>query len=253
MQQPGRAAEIKAIGIGKSFGSFRALDNLSLNIGRGEFLTLLGPSGSGKTTTLMMIAGFETPSSGEHRHRRHVGGRRSAALPAQHRHGVPELCAVPASHGRGQHRLPAEACAGCRRPSDRSCVGEAHRAGANCRATSGRCPRQLSGGQQQRVALARAIVFKPRLLAARRAVWARSTSSCARTDAARDAAACMRDLGITFIFVTHDQEEALAMSDRVAVMNHGKIAAGRRAGLKSTTGRTTASSPSSSARSTCCH
>ena len=105
---PARPVELR--GIVKHYGPHRAIDGLDLEIRAGEFITLLGPSGSGKTTTLMLIAGFEQPSAGEHPDRR-PRGRAAAGVPAQHRHGVPELRPVPASDGGREHRLPARSSA----------------------------------------------------------------------------------------------------------------------------------------------
>ena len=104
MNGAGRGASVSLTDLEKSYDRVAAVAGVSLDIRSGEFLTLLGPSGSGKTTTLMMIAGFEMPTRRRHRHRRQVGGRH-AALSPQHRHGVPELRAVSASHGRREYRL----------------------------------------------------------------------------------------------------------------------------------------------------
>ena len=204
----------------KSYDSVGAVRGVSLDIRSGEFLTLLGPSGSGKTTTLMMIAGFEMPTRRRHRDRRQsvVG---AAAAQAQHRHGVPELRAVPASDGGGEHRLSAEAA---RRRSSRRARGWWRRRWSWCDLPGygARYPRQLSGGQQQRVALARAIVFQPRLLLMDEPLGALDKQL--RESLQLEMRRLHADLGITFIYVTHDQEEALTMSDRIAVMNEGSIA-----------------------------
>ena len=155
-------AAIGLIDLEKRFDNVGAVLGLSLDIRAGEFITLLGPSGSGKTTTLMMIAGFETPIRRRDHHRRPLD-RRHAAVPARHRHGVPELRAVSAHDGRREYRLPAAPCAA--RPRRRS-APRSDRAleMVRCRTYGARYPRQLSGGQQQRVALARAVVFHPRVL-----------------------------------------------------------------------------------------
>ena len=161
---PGLSAAAHALelrGLSKRYGSFTAVDAVSLRVDRGQFLTLLGPSGSGKTTILMAIAGFVAPSAGAvlldgARH------HRAAAGAARLRHGLPGLCAVPAHDGGRERRLPAAGP----RPAPRRPRREG--AGAldlvQLAGLRGTPPAQLSGGQQQRVALARALVFDPALL-----------------------------------------------------------------------------------------
>ena len=185
----------------------------------GEFLTLLGPSGSGKSTTLMMIAGFETPSSGDITiDRKSVVGvsphKRNIGMVFQNYALFPHLT-VAANIGfplkqrgiaRGERdRMVREALELVRLPG----YGD-------------RYPRQLSGGQQQRVALASAIVFNPRLLLMDEPLGALDKQL--RESLQLEMRRLHADLGITFIYVTHDQEEALTMSDRIAVMNEGRIA-----------------------------
>jgi spermidine/putrescine ABC transporter ATP-binding subunit len=203
----------------KDFGQVSAVCEVSLEIGAGEFLTLLGPSGSGKSTTLMMIAGFEDPSTGDiaidgksvvgvSPHRRNIG------MVFQNYALFPHLT-VAANIGfplkqRGigraeRDRMVQDALALVRLPG----YGD-------------RYPRQLSGGQQQRVALARAIVFEPRLLLMDEPLGALDKQL--RESLQLEMRRLHADLGITFIYVTHDQEEALTMSDRIAVMNEGRIA-----------------------------
>ena len=157
-----KAAEIKAYRIGKTFGSFHALKDLSLDIGRGEFLTLLGPSGSGKTTFLMILAGFTAADDGTAGQRRR-GHHRRAGRRALLRHGVPGLCAVPAYDRRAEHRLSAQGAGVVLRPRSSASVGEmVERVGLI--GHEKKLPAKLSGGQQQRVALARALVFEPAVL-----------------------------------------------------------------------------------------
>ncbi|TIU71140.1 MAG: ABC transporter ATP-binding protein, partial [Mesorhizobium sp.] len=156
MQQPGRAAEIKAIGIGKSFGSFRALDDLTLDIGRGEFLTLLGPSGSGKTTFLMILAGFVQPTDG----RLYSDGVDITERPAEQRAAgmvFQGYALFPHMSVEANIAFPLKV----RKKSSAEIkrrVGEMiERVGL--KGHEKKLPSQLSGGQQQRVALARALVF----------------------------------------------------------------------------------------------
>jgi spermidine/putrescine ABC transporter ATP-binding subunit len=214
-----RGASVILSGIEKRFDSVGAVRGLSLDIRSGEFLTLLGPSGSGKTTTLMMIAGFETPTAGDIA----IDGRSVVALPPYRRNigmvfqnyalfphlTVAENIGFPLKQ-RGvdratRARLVAESLELVRLPGYQT-----------------RYPRQLSGGQQQRVALARAIVFRPRLLLMDEPLGALDKQL--RESLQLEMRRLHADLGITFIYVTHDQEEALTMSDRVAVLHEGLIA-----------------------------
>jgi len=202
----------------KRFNSVVAVDGVSLAIEAGEFLTLLGPSGSGKTTTLMMIAGFENPTNGEiyidgtpivttPPHRRNIGMvfQNYALFPHM---TVAENIAFPLK----QRKVPKAEIA--RRVAD---VLEI----VSLPGYQRRYPRQLSGGQQQRVALARAIVFNPRVLLMDEPLGALDKKL--REGLQLEIRRLHQNLGITFIYVTHDQEEALVMSDRIAVMNHGRI------------------------------
>ncbi len=216
----GRGASVSLSGLEKSYDRVGAVNGVSLDIRSGEFLTLLGPSGSGKTTTLDDDRGLRDADRRRHRDRRHVR-RCHAAAQAQHRHGVPELRAVPASDGGGEHRLPAETARRDQGRRARKLVGEALDL-VQLPGYGGRYPRQLSGGQQQRVALARAIVFKPRLLLMDEPLGALDKQL--RENLQLEMRRLHADLGITFIYVTHDQEEALTMSDRIAVMNEGLVA-----------------------------
>ena len=220
MQQPGRAAEIKAIGIGKAFGSFRALKDLSLDIGRGEFLTLLGPSGSGKTTFLMILAGFLDAERRppDQRRRRHHQQR-----PAEQRaYGMvfQGYALFPAYERRG--RTSPSRCRCARKPAaeiKRRVAEMIERVGLKGHET--KLPEQLSGGQQQRVALARALVFEPSVLLLDEPFSALDKSLRGQMQA--EVKRLHEETGTTFVFVTHDQSEALALSSRVAIFNHGEL------------------------------
>jgi spermidine/putrescine ABC transporter ATP-binding subunit len=222
MATPGiglQGASVVLSDVEKHFDSVGAVRGVSLTVAAGEFLTLLGPSGSGKTTTLMMIAGFETPTRGDITidqrsvitqppHKRNIGMvfQNYALFPHM---TVAENIAFPLRQ-RGidratRARLVFETLELVRLPGYET-----------------RYPRQLSGGQQQRVALARAIVFRPRLLLMDEPLGALDKQL--RESLQLEMRRLHADLGITFIYVTHDQEEALTMSDRIAVMNHGLIA-----------------------------
>ncbi|WP_247301649.1 ABC transporter ATP-binding protein [Bradyrhizobium sp. 179] len=192
---------------------------MSLDIRSGEFLTLLGPSGSGKTTTLMMIAGFETPGAGDIA----IDGTSVLGAPPYRRN----IGMVFQNYALFPHLTVAENIGF---PLKQRGVPRAERARLLAEALElvqlpgygGRYPRQLSGGQQQRVAVARAIVFKPRLLLLDEPLGALDKQL--RENLQIEMRRLHAELGITFVLVTHDQDEALTMSDRIAVMNDGKIA-----------------------------
>jgi spermidine/putrescine ABC transporter ATP-binding subunit len=216
---PGRGARISLVGLEKQYESVGAVRGISLEIGSGEFLTLLGPSGSGKTTTLMMIAGFETPSDGDIA----IDGRSVVGLPPHKRN----IGMVFQNYALFPHLTVAENIGF---PLKQRGVDKATRTRKVTEALAmvrlpgyeGRYPRQLSGGQQQRVALARAIVFQPRLLLMDEPLGALDKQL--RESLQLEMRRLHADLGITFVYVTHDQEEALTMSDRIAVVNEGRIA-----------------------------
>jgi putative spermidine/putrescine transport system ATP-binding protein len=206
-------------GVRKTYdGDTLIVRNLDLDIRRGEFLTLLGPSGSGKTTCLMMLAGFETPTSGEIRlagqvinrlppHRRNIGMvfQNYALFPHM---TVLENLRFPLA----VRKLPApEIDARARRA-----LAMVQLAGFESR-----YPQQLSGGQQQRIALARALVFDPQLVLMDEPLGALDKQL--REHMQLEIKHIHESLGVTFVFVTHDQGEALTMSDRIAVFNHGVI------------------------------
>ena len=211
-------AEVRLHELTKTFGSVVAVQDLSVTVAPGSFFTLLGPSGSGKTTTLMMVAGFTYPTHGEV----FVDGKPVAGLPPQKR----DLGMVFQSYAVFPHLTVFDNIAfplqvrRARRADIRQRVGEALelvRLGGYDR----RLPRQLSGGEQQRVALARALVFRPRVLLMDEPLGALDKKL--RGHMQLELKHIQRHLHVTVIYVTHDQEEALTMSDRVAVMQHGRI------------------------------
>ena len=213
-----RSADLRIAGIGKRFGDVAALDNVSLDIASGELLTILGPSGSGKTTLLKVVAGFERPDSGSVR----IDGADVTAVPPARRDiGMvfQNYALFPHLTVRANVAFPLEMRNVARGEIDRR-VSEAL-ALVELAGYDQRLPRQLSGGQQQRVALARAIVFNPRLLLLDEPFGAldRKLRETMQLEVRR----LQRRLGLTTIFITHDQEEALVLSDRVAVMNKGTI------------------------------
>ena len=185
----------------------------------GEFFSLLGPSGSGKTTTLMMIAGFATVDEG----RILVDGAdiaRRAAAATRLRHGVPELRDLPAPERVRERRLSAARAHDCRRRRSASAWrGRSTWCGSSASQTAS--PRQLSGGQQQRVAIARAIVFDPSVVLMDEPLGALDKNL--RYQMQVEIKEIQRRLGMTVVYVTHDQEEAMNMSDRIAIMNNGRI------------------------------
>jgi putative spermidine/putrescine transport system ATP-binding protein len=202
----------------KSFGVMTVVDNLDLSIAKGEFVSLLGPSGSGKTTLLMMLAGFESPSSGAIS----VGGKRVDALPPHRRN----MGVVFQNYALFPHMSVAENVSfplKMRGASRREIVERVNKAldMVQLGAFHERRPIQLSGGQQQRVALARALVFEPEVVLMDEPLGALDKKL--REQMQMDIRDIHRRLGLTIVFVTHDQTEALTMSDRIAIFNHGKI------------------------------
>ncbi len=204
--------------VSKRFGNFTAVDDLSLAIGEGEFFTLLGPSGCGKTTTLRMVAGFEEATEGQVL----IDGADVVGLPPYKR----PTNTVFQSYALFPHLSVADNVAfGLRRKkvdkkeADRRVGEELERVGLAREAN--RRPSQLSGGMQQRVALARALVNFPKVLLLDEPLGALDLKL--RKGLQVQLKGIQRDVGITFVYVTHDQEEALTMSDRIAVMNQGRI------------------------------
>jgi ABC-type Fe3+/spermidine/putrescine transport system ATPase subunit len=214
----GAGAEVRLHELTKTFGSVVAVQDVSVTIDPGSFFTLLGPSGSGKTTTLMMVAGFAYPTRGEV----FVDGAPVAGLPPQKR----DLGMVFQSYAVFPHLTVFDNIAfplqirHVRRAEIRQRVGEALEL-VRLRGYDGRLPRQLSGGEQQRVALARALVFRPRVLLMDEPLGALDKKL--RAHMQLELKHIQRHLHVTVIYVTHDQEEALTMSDRVAVMQRGRI------------------------------
>jgi spermidine/putrescine transport system ATP-binding protein len=210
------AVELEAVS--KRFGGFTAVEDLTLRIGRGEFFSLLGPSGCGKTTTLRLIAGFERPTAGAVR----LDGADVAKVPPYRRN----VNTVFQSYALFEHLDVAENVAfGLRRrkvpkPEIEQRVGEALELVALDRRARDR-PAQLSGGMRQRVALARALVNRPSVLLLDEPLGALDLQL--RKQMQVELKRIQREVGITFVYVTHDQEEALAMSDRIAVMSEGAI------------------------------
>ncbi len=213
------SAAIKLDQVTKTFdGRVMAVDAVTLDIAAGEFFSLLGPSGCGKTTSLRMIAGFEHPDSG----RVHVGGKDITDLPVHRR----DMGMVFQSYALFPHRTVAENVAfGLRMREVPKPEIERRVAAALAQvALTGfetRKPGQLSGGQQQRVALARALVVEPPVLLCDEPLGALDRKL--RQQMQFELKELQKRLGVTLVFVTHDQEEALAMSDRIAVMNGGKV------------------------------
>jgi len=202
----------------KRFGDFTAVREMELDIPRGQFFTMLGPSGCGKTTTLRMVAGFEDPSEG----RVLLDGDDVTALPAFKR----PTNTVFQSYALFPHRNVEQNVAfGLQRQKvdkaeiQRRVGEELERVGLAAEAK--RKPSQLSGGQQQRVALARALVNRPAVLLLDEPLGALDLKL--RKQLQVELKRIQRDVGITFIYVTHDQEEALTMSDKIAVMNRGVV------------------------------
>ena len=211
-------AEVRLENLIKTYGQFVAVDNISVTVAQGEFFTILGPSGSGKTTTMMMVAGFTYPTSGSIR----IADENVADLPPQKRN----LGMVFQNYAVFPHLSVFENVAFPLRVRK---VDKAEIARAvnemldlvKLQEYSHRMPRQLSGGQQQRVALARALVFRPRVLLMDEPLGALDKKL--RDHMQVEIRRIHQQLGVTVIYVTHDQGEALTMSDRIAIMNDGRI------------------------------
>ena len=217
--QNGREPFVVFERVQKSYdGETLVVDDLNLELPKGEFLTMLGPSGSGKTTCLMMLAGFETATHGDIR----LGGVSINHIPP-HKRGIGM---VFQNYALFPHMTVAENLAF---PLEVRNIGKAEREGKIKRALdrvemsgfTGRRPAQLSGGQQQRIALARALVFEPEVVLMDEPLGALDKQL--REKMQFEITKLAHDLGITVVYVTHDQTEALTMSDRVAVFNDGRI------------------------------
>jgi spermidine/putrescine transport system ATP-binding protein len=210
--------DIRLVGLTKRFDDVVAVDGISLDIDRGHFLALLGPSGCGKTTTLRMIGGFEEPTEG----RIELGGVDVAPLPPYKR----DVNTVFQSYALFPHLTIYENVAfGLRR---RGVKGDDLRRRVNeslelvgLAGLEKRKPRQLSGGQQQRIALARALVNRPRVLLLDEPLGALDLKL--RKEMQLELKGIQSEVGITFVHVTHDQEEAMTMADRIVIMNGGRI------------------------------
>ena len=212
------AAAVSARGLTKHFGDVHAVDDLDLDIADGEFFSMLGPSGSGKTTVLRLVAGFESPTAG----RVLLGDDDVTDLPP-HRRDVntvfqdyaifPHMDVVTnVEYGLRVKKVDRK---------ERRRRAEEALAAVRLEGYGARRPHQLSGGQRQRVALARALVNRPKVLLLDEPLGALDLKL--RREMQLELKQIQRDVGITFVFVTHDQEEALSMSDRVAVFNEGKV------------------------------
>ena len=200
-------------------GEVRAVDRLSFAFDEGTLNVLLGPSGCGKSTTLRLIAGLEPADGGrilDRRARRHG----PAAVAAQHRDGVPELRAVSASVGRREHRVRAQGAQG-RAGGRRAAPAARSRTCSGSRELLDRKPSQLSGGQQQRVALGRAIIAEAPVCLMDEPLS--NLDAQLRQDMRAEIRHLQRQLGITMVYVTHDQVEAMSMADRVVLLNRGRI------------------------------
>src|SRR3954447_11984151 len=214
----GRTAVVEIDHVTKHFGDFVAVEDANFDIAQGEFFSMLGPSGCGKTTTLRMIAGFETPTSGAIR----LEGRDVSQVPPhkrdvntvfQHYGLFPHMnVSDNVAYGPRAKKVPKdEVDRRVREVLDIVRLGD----------FAARRPSQLSGGQQQRVALARALVNYPKALLLDEPLGALDLKL--RQSMQLELKRIQREVGITFIFVTHDQEEALTMSDRIAVMSNGNV------------------------------
>jgi spermidine/putrescine transport system ATP-binding protein len=204
--------------VGKRFGENTVLAGVSLDVEQGEFLTLLGESGSGKTTLLRILAGFEEATSG----RVMLEDQRLDAIPPHRRpiHTVFQSYALFPHMNVFDNVAYGLRVRGCPRSEMTTRVGEALEK-VRMDQFAKHFPRQISGGQKQRVALARALVNRPRLLLLDEPLSALDANL--RLEMQRELKLLQREVGITFIFVTHDQSEALAISDRVILLRHGKV------------------------------
>jgi putative spermidine/putrescine transport system ATP-binding protein len=211
-------AAVTTRGLSKHFGDVRAVDDLDLEIADGEFFSMLGPSGSGKTTVLRMVAGFERPTAG----RVLLGDQDVTDLPAHRR----DVNTVFQDYAIFPHMdVLANVEYGLRVKKvdrkERRRRAEEALAAVKLADFGKRRPTQLSGGQRQRVALARALVNRPKVLLLDEPLGALDLKL--RREMQLELKQIQRDVGITFVFVTHDQEEALSMSDRVAVFRDGRV------------------------------
>ena len=210
--------DIRLSGLVKRYGDVVAVAGIDLEIGRGEFFTLLGPSGSGKTTTLRMIAGFEEPTSGTVE----LAGEDVVGIPPYDR----AVNTVFQDYALFPHMTVADNVEyGLRvakvAKEERSARGAEALEMVRLEGYGDRKPSELSGGQRQRVALARAIVNRPKVLLLDEPLGALDLKL--REQMQSELKTIQGEVGITFVYVTHDQDEALTMSDRIAVFNEGRI------------------------------
>lgn len=216
--QNNQGAEIRLDGVSKHYPKSIALDKVSLTVEPGEFMTFLGPSGSGKTTTLNLIAGFTDLTTGTVR----IDGKQMADVPVHKR----DLGIVFQHYALFPHMSVFDNVAfplvrrKVAKPETARLVQDALET-AGLSGYGDRYPAELSGGQQQRVALARALVFQPKVLLLDEPLGALDKNL--REKLQLELRRIHRDVGRTFVFVTHDQEEALTLSDRIAVFNNGRI------------------------------
>lgn len=204
--------------LNKHYGDFAAVDNISLDIQDGEFLTFLGSSGSGKSTTLSMLAGFETPSSGEIL----VNGQSLVNVPPHKRDiGMVFQRYSLFPHLSVRDNIGFPLAIRKLAASERDKRVDAMLKLVQLEKFAHRRPSQLSGGQQQRVAIARALVYEPRILLMDEPLGALDKKL--REDLQDELRQLHRRLGITIVYVTHDQEEAMRLSQRIAIFSHGKI------------------------------
>jgi putative spermidine/putrescine transport system ATP-binding protein len=210
--------DVRLEDVRKSYGDVAAVDGVDLEIAPGEFFTLLGPSGSGKTTTLRLIAGFEQPDAGVIE----LHGRDVTRVAPYER----DVNTVFQDYALFPHMTVAENVGyglrvkGVRKAERRARVDEALQL-VRLPDVGGRKPVQLSGGQRQRIALARSLVNRPRVLLLDEPLGALDLKL--RQEMQIELKRIQQEVGLTFVYVTHDQEEALTMSDRLAVFNHGRI------------------------------
>lgn len=210
---------LELVALAKHFPTHRAVDGVSIQIARGDFFSLIGPSGCGKTTTLRLIAGFETPTSGEIL----LEGKSVAALKPYQR----DVSTVFQNYALFPHLTVAENVAfGLERRPDqsRTTIAEKVKRVLDLVQLAGkerRLPNQISGGERQRVALARSLVLEPKVLLLDEPLSALDPKL--RRQMRHELKLIQRRVGIAFLFITHDQEEALSMSDHIAVMNKGRL------------------------------
>ena len=209
---------VELTNITKRFGPLRAVDDVSLTIGEGDFFTLLGPSGCGKTTLLRTIAGFYHPDAGEIRFGERLvnhipAHRRETGMVFQNYALFPHLSVFDnIAYGLRARKVP--------KPEIAERIGRIIKS-VQLEGLERRAPSKLSGGQQQRVALARALVISPQILLMDEPLS--NLDAKLRVSMREEIRRIQKELGITTIYVTHDQEEAMAVSDRIAILNRGRL------------------------------